>query len=104
MSTGNEYLYLAGPMTGLPEFNHPAFNAAAQALRLAGYRVFNPAENGLAPTAPRHEHMRADIAALMQCEAVATLPGCWQSEGARLETDVAKRVGMRVAPVDAWLF
>lgn len=38
-------LYLAGPMTGLPDFNYPAFHAAAAAWRAAGWTVANPAEN-----------------------------------------------------------
>jgi hypothetical protein len=29
-------IYIAGPMTGLPEFNYPAFNAEAQRLRGLG--------------------------------------------------------------------
>lgn len=31
-------LYLAGPMTGLPNYNFPAFNAAAAHLRGMGTR------------------------------------------------------------------
>ncbi|MCY1527250.1 hypothetical protein D9M68_623110 [compost metagenome] len=38
-------IYLAGPMTGLPEFNYPAFHAEAARLRALGYQVENPAEN-----------------------------------------------------------
>jgi len=38
-------LYLAGPMRGYPEFNHPAFHAAAAELRASGHAVFNPAEH-----------------------------------------------------------
>lgn len=38
-------IYIAGPMSGLPEFNYPAFNRAAAVLRAQGHHVENPAEN-----------------------------------------------------------
>lgn len=37
-------VYIAGPMTGLPNHNFEAFNAAAEAWRQAGWEVVNPAE------------------------------------------------------------
>ena len=33
-------------MTGLPDLNYPAFNAAEEALTAAGHAVLNPARNG----------------------------------------------------------
>ncbi|MBF3131496.1 DUF4406 domain-containing protein, partial [Pseudomonas aeruginosa] len=42
-------IYLAGPMTGLPEHNFPAFHAEAARLRSLGYQVENPAEHGEIP-------------------------------------------------------
>lgn len=36
---------LSGPMSGISDFNFPAFDAAAQRLRAQGYYVFNPAES-----------------------------------------------------------
>ncbi len=99
-------LYLAGPMTGLPEFNHPAFHAAADQLRDAGYIVTNPADNGL-PTddTPWVDHMRRDIALMMQrrCNAVAILPGTSQSKGALVEWRLAKGLGFPVMTVAEWL-
>lgn len=36
-------IYIAGPMSGYPEFNFPAFFAAEDTLRHEGFIVFNPA-------------------------------------------------------------
>ncbi len=36
-------IYIAGPMSGYPEFNFPAFFAAAERLEADGWQVFNPA-------------------------------------------------------------
>ncbi len=96
-------LYLSGPMSDQPDFNHPTFNLAAQALRTAGWHVFNPVENGLPAHAPWPEHMRVDIAALMRCTAVATLDGWQASRGATLEVHIASRLGMQVSSLQHWL-
>jgi hypothetical protein len=91
-------IYISGPMTGLPEFNFPAFHATAESLRAQGHLVTNPAE--LNPDSTSwSDCMRRDIAALMDCDTVATLPGWEHSKGARLEVLIAERLGMTV--VDA---
>ena len=98
-------IYIAGPMSGLPEFNHPAFHAAAAQLRGAGYIVTNPAENGLpVDDTPWVDHMRRDITLMMaRSNAVATLPGIGQSRGAMVEIRLAKGLGFHVMTVDEWL-
>ncbi len=88
--------YLSGPMTGLPALNFPAFHAAADALRLAGLEVVNPAELNPDPGTGWADCLRTDLRALLDCQAIAMLPGWEGSRGARLEHHVAEQLGMSV--------
>jgi hypothetical protein len=88
-------IYLSGAMTGLPEFNFPAFHAEAAHLRSLGYEVVNPAETN--SDHPSWEIcLRRDIAELMECDTLALLDGWEASKGASLEVFVAQQVGIRI--------
>lgn len=92
-----ERIYLAGPMTGYPEHNFPAFHAAAKRLNEAGWEVVNPADNFSGRTdLPRSSYLRADVALLLQCEAIAMLPAWETSLGAKLEYLLARELQMPV--------
>lgn len=88
--------YLAGPMSGYPELNFPLFHAEAKRLRDSGHEVVNPAEINPDITSGWADCMRADIAALVTCEAIALQPGWQQSRGASLEHHIATQLGMQV--------
>jgi len=94
-------IYIAGPMTGLPEFNYPAFNRAAAALRAQGHHVENPAENPAPACGSWAGYMRLALPQLCTCDAVHRLPGWKQSRGARLESFVARVLGLEVQDFDA---
>jgi hypothetical protein len=85
-------LYLAGPMTGVQDFNYPAFHAEAARLRALGYVVENPAEN------PEQDswlaYMRVSIRQMLTCDAVALLPNWQISKGAMIEYRTAIAIGI----------
>ena len=89
-------LYLAGPMTGIEDFNFPAFNDMAAELRARGYVVENPAEHGVVDGADWADYMAYDLTRLGLCGQVAVLPGWENSKGARLEVHIARELGMKV--------
>lgn len=90
-------IYLSGPMTGIPDFNYPAFRNAARVLRMNDIEVFDPSEcfdgnQGL----PKEVYMRKDIEAVLKSSLVVTLDGWEQSSGAQLEVEVAKACGIPI--------
>ena len=110
-------IYLAGPMRGIPEFNFPAFYAAAAKLRADGHFVFSPAErdnerhgtdisNGNATgdeakAAKDHgfnlrEALAHDLAFICaEADAIALLPGWEASKGANAERMTALALGLK---------
>jgi len=90
-------IYIAGPMTGLPEHNFPAFDAAARRLEKDGWEVINPADNfGGRTNLPRASYLRVDVSLLLQCDALALLPGWEESSGAQLEYLLARELALLV--------
>ncbi|MDI1279280.1 DUF4406 domain-containing protein [Methylobacter sp.] len=94
-------IYLAGPMSGLPDFNYPAFNQAAERLRGLGFHVENPAE--CAPCGSWGEYMRRGITKMLTCDCVAFLPGSQAFKGATIERRLAADLGIPECRVTALL-
>jgi hypothetical protein len=90
----SQRVYLSGPISNMPELNRPAFARAASSLKASGYAVVNPFEVCPCP-ASWEEAMRADIAAMLTCDAIALLPGWECSRGSKLEKQIADALGMR---------
>ncbi len=111
-------VYLAGPMRGIPEFNFPAFHAAAAKLRADGHEVFNPAERDIEEygldlsndnltgseeeATAKHgfsirEALGADMAWICgHAEAIALMPGWKNSKGAQAEYATAMALGLTI--------
>lgn len=92
-------VYLAGPMTGLPGHNFPAFNAEAAVLRAQGLHVENPADIGQVEGAEWADYIRFDLARLASCERIHLLPDWQESKGATLEYVIARELDMEVTYV-----
>lgn len=99
-------IYVSGAMNGQPYYNFPRFNAAAEALRLAGWFVYNPAEHDIevygsifdSPTGdPKHipdfdlrAALRWDMKVITGCDAIYMLKGWEYSSGAIAEWYLAR--------------
>lgn len=89
-------IYLAGPMTGMPDHNFPAFHGEAARLRRLGYHVENPADHGIIPGAELADYLRLDLPLLVTCDTLALLPGWLASRGANIEHGLAVNLGMKI--------
>ena len=85
-------IYIAGPMTGYPDYNRASFNANAELLRYRGHEVINPAELPEPAHPAWEEYLKVALREMLGCDMVAVIPGWELSAGACLEVDIAKRL------------
>ena len=106
-------VYLSGPMTGIKDWNKPAFKEAERKLLSLGIvTAYNPTDFiAILSEAPHEVSMFYSIHFMMQLgnlhhpylpyyEVLVSLPGWEQSAGARLERDVAVACGIEVCNLD----
>lgn len=87
-------VYIAGPMTGLPHFNRPAFQQAAINLSFEKHVPLNPA---ILPDGLTEADYMAIGLTMPQCaEAIYLLTGWQFSAGARAEHALALKLGLEV--------
>ena len=98
--------YLAGPMTGIPEFNYPAFSLSKSELEAAGIAVKSPHEIPW-PESPLGSNeelwqsmMKRALNMLLECEGIILMRGWVRSRGALVEFNVAAALKMPVYMMD----
>jgi hypothetical protein len=84
-------VYIAGPVSGIPNFNRDAFARVERLLLAAGHEVVNPLRaSPYRPGKPWAAYMRDTLPAMLACDRVQLLPGWWHSRGTLLEIIVAR--------------
>ena len=101
-------LYVAGPMTGLPDYNYPAFDGAAALLAERGYPVENPAENEQLfkdRVSPPHytEYLPAGADRVPPPLKGRNAVAAQQLRQPRAQVQTAGILGLEVRPVAEWL-
>ena len=98
MSRGK--VYISGPITGVEFGNRFAFMAASCGLELCGYEAVDPSDVKLDDEASWSDYMRADLKLLLDCDYIYLLEGWEDSKGARLEHELAERLGIEQLDID----
>lgn len=96
-------LYIAGPMTGLPELNYPAFNQAEAQLRALGYGVLNPVRHDNGIPRPWLDYLFLGMRDVMVADGVALLHDYETSKGAIIEQKLAQVHDKPTCSLSLWL-
>ncbi|MGT3827036.1 DUF4406 domain-containing protein [Enterobacter kobei] len=92
LTPSSSKVYIAGPMTGLPDYNRDAFFRAEAELIHHGHTVLNPAV--LSDRLTQHQYMDICLAMLRSADSIYLLRGWEQSRGAKAEKAMAEKLGM----------
>lgn len=90
-------VYISGKISGLHANEVEAkFAQAAAQIRAFGHEPVNPINNGLGAEASWNEHLVADVALLLECDAIYLLKDWGDSRGSRIEANIAEECGLQI--------
>lgn len=97
---GEDILYLAGPVTGLPDHGKRRFAHVTAVLRAEGFEVISPIELGRIADGSYEDYLLRDIKfGVVPATAIVLLPGWPHSRGAMGELNTAVTMGY---PIGIW--
>lgn len=90
-------IYISGPISGHPrtQTSH-VFGEAERLIAEAGHTPVSPLDNGLPPHSTYEQHLAADFAMLLGCDAILLLYGWQGSRGCRMEYSIASNMGKTI--------
>ena len=91
-------VYISSKMTGLPDFNFPAFDKKAKELAGMGFEVLNPAEIGkkYSTDKPLSFYRRKNLEMLLQADVLFVFGNIAGNKGVEFEIVVAKELGLPI--------
>ena len=96
-------IYLSGPITGMPEKNHPLFMATAARLRAMGHRVYNPREFTWEGAFPKRKAFAEYCAFICnEADTIVLLPGWDRSLGCSAEVALSKNCSLEIIEWAQW--
>ena len=104
MEKDKEQIYISGPMSNIENYNFEEFMKAEDKFE-GKYIVINPAKISKAlcksfgkslNEIPKETYMKEDIRLLLNCDIIYMLEDWEKSEGAILEHEIAKQIGLKI--------
>lgn len=90
-------VYISGKISDLPTDQVASkFEQAEQQVKACGHKPINPLSSGVHPLESWNTHIVADIAMLLECDAIYLLKDWSDSKGARIEANIAKECGLEI--------
>lgn len=98
--------YISGPMSGIKDYNKPAFKQVESILRANGYKTANPASIEMPKIVGFTDKqiwvwcMKKALRMMLKCDTIVLLPGWTKSKGAKVERWIGMILEYRIEEFD----
>lgn len=95
-------VYIAGPVTGIPDLNLAAFEGAKALVRARGLTPLSPRDIPIVEGGSWEYYMRKALQMMLTADVALFLPGWESSKGARFERSLAEMLDMPIWDFEIW--